>query len=126
MITAKILNSAATLNNFIEIGTLGFAPESETTLVIRLWDQQLNLRRVPPATAIITGFFNNQDLSVLPKVFTPLTDDRSILSITFTEVETLDLVGGSFKIQEDSLGNGSVILLGYVNAGLTRNILNGC
>ena len=126
MITAKILNSAATLNNFKELNTLFFIPGSEVKLVLRLWDSQLDLRRVPPATAIVTADFTNRDLTTLSKVLVPLADDRSILTTTLEESETLNLISGRFTITEDTLGDTTSILLGFVNSGLTLQILGDC
>ncbi len=38
MITARVLNSGATLNDFREIGSLDLVPGSEIVLVLRLYD----------------------------------------------------------------------------------------
>jgi len=126
MITAKLLNSAATLNNFKVLRTLNFIPGTEVKLVLQLWDSQLDLRRVPPATAIVSADFTNKDLTTLTKVLTPLTDDRSILYTTLQESETTDLISGRFTIKEDTLGDATSILLGFVSDGLTLTLLGGC
>lgn len=126
MITAKILNSDAILNNFKEIGSLDFVPGSEVKLVIRLHDSQLDLRRVPAAAAVVKIFLNDTDGNEIEKTMTPLTDDRSILSVTLEESETETLLGGNFTIEEDVLGDGTQIKKGLVQNGLRRVVIGDC
>ena len=126
MITAKILNSDATLNNFKEIGSLDFVPGSEVKLVIRLWDTQLDLRRIPAAAAVVKIFLNKTDGTTLEKTMTPLADDRSIMSTTLDETETEELLGGNFTIEEDVLGDGTQIKKGMVQNGIRRIVIGDC
>jgi len=126
MITAKILNSDAILNNFKEIGSLDFVPGAEVTLVIRLQDTQLELRHIPPATAIVKAIFNNTDGTTLEKIMAPLTDDRSIRSVILQEAETDLLLGGNFTLEIDVLGDGSKIEKGIVINGIRKIIIGDC
>lgn len=126
MITAKILNSDATLNNFKEIGSLDFIPGAETKLVIRLQDTQLDLRHIPPATATIKLIFNQTDGSTLEKTTTEFADDRSMQFITLEEAETDLLLGGNFTMEIDVLGDASKIEKGIVSNGLRKIVIGDC
>lgn len=126
MITAKILNSDALLNNFKEIGSLDFVPGAEVTLVIRLFDTQLSLRHIPPAAAITKIFLNKTDGTILEKTMTPLTDDRSIQSVVLEEAETDVLLGGNFTLEIDVIGDGSKIEKGMVQNGLRKIVIGDC
>lgn len=126
MLTAKILNSDATLNNFKEIGSLDFIPGTQAELFIRLFNSQLSLRYIPPATAIVKIFIDKSDGTVLEKTMSALSDDRSILSTTLEEAETEEILGGNFTLEVDILGDGSNIDKGIVLNGIRKVIIGEC
>lgn len=128
MLTGNILNSTATLNNFTLITTKTFIPGDQFKLVIQLFDSELDLRYIPPSTTLHTFVFNNVDGSTLTKVDADMTvfaDDRSLISINISAVESMTLQGGNFTFFLDLLGDGTQISKGIVQLGLSRLIDGG-
>jgi hypothetical protein len=119
MLTADVISTDATLNNFDVINSLSFIPGEQTTLFIRLkQDRKDGLRYMTPSTTIFTFYLPKKDGTVLESTGTVMTDDRSIWSTTLQEVDTEDLIGGNFTFDVDLLGDGSKILKGWVQNGL--------
>lgn len=114
MLSGSVLNSDATLNNFQEIGQLEIFRGEEITMNIRIKNRQLDLRYIPDAGAVVTFTFNTSS-GTLDKVATPLTDDRSIVSMTLSETETADLLSGDIKF---SVVEGTVTKKGVIVDGL--------
>lgn len=120
MLTANVLNSDATLNDFEEIGSVQFIPGEQITLVLQLINPQLNLRFVPLAGSIITLILNNADGTVLNPAMTMMTDDRSIISGVITSTQSANLIGGNIQFKVDNGGTGSDIILGWCQNGLQQ------
>lgn len=125
MITGKMLNSEATLNNFIEIGALEFIAGEELTVVVRLFDDQIGLRYIPVSTCIPTFTLNKSDGDTLSKTGSHNDDDRSIVTFELSETETLDLLGGNMKISLDLLGDATSIKKGIVLNAFAR-VIDDC
>lgn len=124
MIKGNVLNSDASLNNFIKIGALEFLAGDELVLVIQLENDQLGLRYIPVSTNITTATFNNSDGTTFDVVGVPLADDRSIITFTLTEVQTATLLGGNVKLSLDLLGDGTSIKIGMISSALSRIIID--
>lgn len=125
MLIAKVLNSAASLNNFKEIASLEFVIGEELNLVFRLHDPQFNLRHVPPATALVNVTFNKTDGTTLEKAASVLdSGDRSMWKVALTELETEEILGGNLLFEVDVLGDGSEIIKGLISNGLSKIILD--
>lgn len=130
MLSGKILNSDAQLNNFIEIGSKQFIPGSQVKLVFRLTNTELDdLRYIPGSASTIKLTFNKLDGSTLEKTnadITKFTDDRSIMSVVLEESETEELQDGSFSFELDLLGDGTQIEKGVISNALSRVIDGAC
>lgn len=129
MLSGLVLNSDATVNNFKEIGSKQFIPGEQFTLVVRLFNNELDLRYIPPVTTLRSITFNNRDGSTLTKSnadITVFTDDRSIMSVVISEAESLELSSGNFSFELDILGDGSEIRKGIVLSGLSPNNEGAC
>lgn len=125
MLIAKVLNNAASLNNFKEIASLEFVIGEELNLVFRLHDPQVNLRHVPPATAIVNVTFNKTDGTTLEKTASFLdSGDRSMLTVSLTEAETEEILGGNLTFEVDVLGDGTEIIKGLISNALSKIILD--
>lgn len=122
MIIGKILNSAATLNNFTEIGSLEFIGGEQLTVFVRISDSQIGLRYIPPVTNITTFTINKSDGTTFDVVATPLADDRSIMSFSISELESADMLGGNVRISLDILGDGTEIKKGLIANAFSRII----
>ena len=121
MIIGKMLNSGATVNNFIEIGALEFIPGEELTVKVRIYDDQLNIRYIPVATNVTTFTLNNTS-STFTTVGTHETDDRSIISFSLTEAQTSTLLGGNITFELDLLGDGTSIRKGIIYNAFSKVI----
>lgn len=120
MFSAEVLNSDATLNNFVSIGTLNFIPGEEIDLILRLKDTLKNLRYILPVTTVVTATFNLIDGTTLEKTMTLWTDDRSIMEVTLEESETENLSGGTITLELDLNGDGSTIKKVIIRGALGR------
>lgn len=127
MLSGQILNSDATLNNFIVTDSKGFIPGEQFTLIVRLQNDELDLRYVPGVASIITFTFNKTDGTALEKTSTALdAGDRSLRSMEITEAESEELLGGNFSFEVDVDGDGQNIRKGIVRNGLARFIDGDC
>ncbi len=124
MLIAKVLNSDATLNHFHEVGSLEFISGEQLDLVVRLWDTQADQRYIPPVTNITTFTLNNSDTSQTNITGAALSDDRSIITVVLSEIQTSTLLGGNVNFSLDILGDGTEIRKGIIQNGLAR-ILDG-
>lgn len=126
MLTAKILNSTASLNEFKYLDTLEFMVGSGFRFGFRLFDSQLGERHVPPDTAIVKVTFNKTDGTTLEKTATVIdAGDRSMLYVDITDVETEDLLGGNILFSVDSLGDGTKISKGWIQLALSKVSTSG-
>jgi ethanolamine utilization microcompartment shell protein EutS len=126
MLSGKLLNSDATLNNFREISSLSFIPGEQVTLKIRIWNPELDIRYIPLATVVSTFTFVNSDGDLITKTGSHDADDRSIVSVTLEEVDTAVLLGGNISFSLDTVGDGSIILKGVIINALSRVITDDC
>lgn len=127
MIKAKVLNSDAVLNNFKEIGSLEFINGEQKTLNIQLFETELNLRYVPPTTCIVTLTFNKSGGTTLSKVAGVLdSGDRSLRTVTLSEIETATVIGGNVQISLDILGDASEIRKGIILNAMVRIVEGAC
>ncbi len=123
MLSAKILNSSAVLNDFHEISSMSFLAGETKTLVLRLHNEDLDIRYFPASGATLDVVLNNADGTTLTKSATLDTDDRSIARITLSAVETAALIGGNISF---TLTEGGVISKGLVSNALTKVLEGDC
>lgn len=125
MITGQVLESDASLNDFTTISTLKFTPGEQITLVFRLIDEDKELRFVPTTSLITTLTFNKDDGTTFTKT-TTFVDvlDRSLLSVTLQEAETLTMLGGNIAMDLDIAGDASEIRKGFIFNGLSKVIVD--
>lgn len=125
MLTLNILNSDATLNNYIQLQSLSFTGGETLTLNLKLIQIDKSIRYVADVGAVITLDLQNSDGTTLAKTGAfPFADDRSIVQFTFTALETESLIsqGISVKIEE-----GSSVQIASLRGALQKNVLNeGC
>lgn len=124
MLSAQVLDSEATLNNFEVINSLPFIPGEELALVIRLVQPQRadKLRWVAAAGSTLTVTLPNTDGTSLVVDMASITGDLSMWSTTLTTDQTENLVGGNFTFELSTAG---VITKGYVQNGLNLVITGG-
>jgi len=125
MLSAKVLNSSASLNDFDFIGALDFIAGEATTLALRLTQVQREdeLRYVAADGATMNVVLNNKDGSTLTKAATLIdAGDRSLWKVALTSGETEDLAGGNFTFE---LTEGATLTKGWVENGMSLLITGG-
>ena len=125
MLSAKILNSQASLNNFKEVKGVDFKLNDGLSLVFRIRDPELGDRFVPPTTAIVTLIFRNFDATTFTKVATVVdAQDASIQTVTLLPADTTQLYGGNVEFTVDLLGDGSKMLYGTICNALRKQAVS--
>lgn len=114
MLSAKLLNSDASLNSFFEISSLDFVAGSQIDLALRLFDSQKSIRYVPPATASLKIFIQTADTEIEKTMSLIDSDDRSMWNTTLSESDTEDALGGSIRFELDVAGDGTNIQKGLI------------
>jgi hypothetical protein len=125
MIRGKMINAAASLNNYQHIGSVEYMLGDAFVLNFQLWDPELKIRFVPPATAIVKVTLNNQDSTTNVKTATfidPL--DLSLNSIAITAADSAQLLDGNLNFSVDLLGDGTKIVNGLIFAALQQIIIS--
>lgn len=125
MITATVLNSTATINDFDELGSLEFIPGAPFTLVIRLQQSQRDdlLRYIPDSSSTLTMNLPKTDGTDLILTMTSFSDDRSIWTGTVTAADSEDLASGNITFDLDDNGT---LRKGWIESGLQLTITGDC
>jgi hypothetical protein len=127
MLSALVLNSDATLNNFIVIGTKEFISGSAFTLVLRTINTELSdLRYVPASTSTIKIIVQKSNGAEVEISGTYETDDRSISRYQIDATQSETIIGGNIQFKIDVLGDGTQIIKGFVQNGLSKLIDGDC
>lgn len=113
LLTAKVINPDASLNNFTYYSSAKFIPNSTFTFAVQLFDADKKMRYIPPSTAVITFTFNNSDFTTFTQAATFIDPgDRSLLLVSLSSTQTALLVGGNLTFVVDVLGNGTDLING--------------
>lgn len=125
MLSAQILNSSASLNDFDIIGSIQFIPGAPFTLVLRLTQPQRDdeLRYVADSGASLTLTLTQKDGTTLDLTASEFTDDRSIWSVSVTALQSDELASGNLIF---TLNEGGAITKGWVENGLQLVSTGGC
>lgn len=123
----KILNTDATLNNFQDIGSASLYKGASAEIVMQLFQADRKIRYMPAAGAVVTLDLKKSDGTIITKTATFLfsPDDRSIIKITLTALETATLISQNLiaKIVEGASTSFAVAQAG-LQMGSTSN--EGC
>lgn len=122
MLTLNVLNSDASLNSFKFIDTFNFIGGEDIKLVMRLFQTDEDIRYIPDTGATITLDFRKSDDTVLVKAATfPFADDRSIIEVNITALESADLITQNLVAKLDEGGSISYAILqtGFRRTSLT-------
>lgn len=126
MLTARILNSEATLNDFFPLSSQTYVPGENVTVVIQLMQAQRGIRYVPPAGAVTTITLKNADETDF-SVTASLVDasDRSMLRFVLTQAQSLALGSSNILIEVDLAGDGVTVYLAVIGNALIRTSITG-
>lgn len=126
MISAKLLNSDAVLNNYISLTSIEYVPGETVILNFKIFNPQLDIRFVPNVAATMDLTFKKSDGTDLVKAAAVLNaDDRSMWTVTLSGVETADLASSNIQIDLDTLGDATIIFKTVIRNGLSKILLTG-
>lgn len=125
MLSLNIINSDSTLNSFNISGTKEFIGGEDIKLRMQLFQKDKGIRYIPDVAAVITLDLKLADETILVKTATfPFADDRSIIEINITDLESVDLISQTINVKINESGNITYAVLQF---GLKRNkIVSGC
>ena len=127
LLTLKVLNEDATLNNWTDQGgSARIVRGSDAKLILQLFQVDRKIRYVPAAAPTLSASFLKSDGTTLSKTPTlPFADDRSIIQITFTAAETALLISQNLVV---SVTEGATVSIAVLQQGLqmTAPTQEGC
>jgi len=127
MISAKLLNSTASLNDFSYLSTISFIPGENVTVAFQIFDDQKGIRFVPPSAATITCTLIDVDGNDVEIAATKIADpdDRSMWKILISQDQSEDIVGMNIEGELDVNGDGTLIYYFLMQNVLIRTNLSG-
>lgn len=126
MIKVKLLNSEASLNDFLYIGSIDFIPGENVKVSIQIFDSQKNIRYIPPVASTLTMTFIDKDGNDVVKIASVIhADDRSMWRVLLSQAETENLGGQNVIIDLDVNGDGTLIYRALLANAIIRNNLSG-
>lgn len=113
LLTLKVLNEDATLNNWQDMGgSAQIARGADAKLILQLVQAERKIRYIPDVAAVITANFLKSDTTTLAKTATfPFADDRSIIQFSFTAAETALLISQNIIVNVAEGANTSIAIL---------------
>ncbi len=125
MLSLKVLNSDATLNNFFELGTLQIVRGEDAKIILQLFQSQKKIRYISAAGATITASFLKSDGTTIDKTASlPFADDRSIIQFDLDETETAELISQNIMVD---IEEGAILTKAFLQMGLqVINTSQGC
>ena len=125
MLIGKMINNAASLNNFHNIGSVDYVLGDAVTFNFQLFDPQMKMRYVAPSTAIVKVTLNNMDGSsfIVTGSFLDALD-QSLITVSIPSTSTGELLDGNLVFTVDVLGDGTQILRGIIYSALHQVITN--
>ena len=122
MYIGKVLNTNATTNQYTFISSNTYYPGTKVRTWVQIFDDQLNLRFIPPTTNVVTVYVNKKDGTQLAITATINADDRSMFYFDIIATDSDDIYGGNFTFKMDILGTGTDLQWGLVKNGLSTLI----
>jgi hypothetical protein len=112
LLSLKVLNEDASLNNFMDIGSARIVRGSDAKLVLQLIQPDRKIRYIPDAgfTATLDLLLSN-GTTITKTASTPFADDRSIIQFDLTDTETLTLISQNLLVKMDEGTNRSHAIL---------------
>ena len=126
MITAKLINSEASLNSFFQLSSVNYSPNENLTVAFRLYNEQTDLRHIPNVAATINVVhLNTSNAEVTVAASLVDADDRSLWKVTYTQAQTAIMANSNLRLEIDTLGDTTVIYVAVLKNVLKRQILSG-
>lgn len=126
MLSIKLLNQEASINNFFYVGHIEYVPGEAFKVNIQLINKEINQRLIPDNLATVDIIFQKTDGTELTKVATKIfgADDKSAWKVSLSAVESSTIIGSNFKVKVtayDGTNNASAIAYNV----LQRNSFDG-
>lgn len=116
VLTLKVLNEDATLNNWTEKSSAQLVRGADGKLVLQLFQQDRKIRYIPAVGAVITISLLNSDQTTVDKTATnPFADDRSIIQFDLSDTETENIIGQALIVE---INEGAVKSFAILQQGL--------
>lgn len=127
MLTIKLLNDQATLNNYFYVESKEYIPGKAFKINLQTLDSELKIRFIPSEDAELTATFQKRDGTELEVEGDLLfgNDDRSTWEIAISDAESLDIVGSNFLVTLDVLGDETDIRQGMSYNSLSKITFDG-
>ena len=95
LLTLKVLNDDATLNNFVDQGSVAQVVRgSDAKFILQITQVERKIRYIPSNTAVITmDLLNSDQTTVSLTASFPFADDRSIIEFDLSDADTSLLIG---------------------------------
>jgi hypothetical protein len=128
MISAKLLNSEASLNDYFFIESINFVPGENVTVNLQIYLNEKSIRYIPPVAATMTLTFIDSTGADVDKTATVIdADDRSMWTASVSQVESATLSGQNIEVTLDVNGDGTVIYKTIIlNAFIRNNLAGDC
>lgn len=126
MIQAKLLNSQASLNDYLYIASINFIPGENITVAFQIFDDQRGVRLIPPLAATIQCTMIDVDGNdIIDDAAVIDADDRSMWKFTISQADSENLAGMNIEGKLDLNGDGTVIYYFLLENVLVRTNLSG-
>lgn len=126
MLRGKLINDAASLNNFNYISAIEYMiGGTGATLNFQILDPQTGMRFIPPSTAVVKVTFNNQDSTTFEKTGSFISAlDQSLIAVTLTQSDLAQLLDGNLNFTVDLLGDATQVLNGIIFGALKQIVIS--
>lgn len=127
MIAIQLLNDEAALNSFSVIETKEYVPGDDIKINFQILDAQSKNRLMADGAATMTVVFQLSDGTELTKdaAFLFDSEDKSMWQVELTGADTMNVVGGNFKVVLDFLGDTTDIRMGMAYNALSKITFDG-
>jgi len=127
MIAIQLLNDEAALNSYSTIEAKEYVPGDDIKINFQISDPQSGNRLMADGAATMTVVFELSDGTQLTKDAAFLFDaeDKSMWQVELTAADTMNIVGGNFKVILDFLGDETDIRMGMAYNALSKITFDG-
>lgn len=127
MLSVKLINEQATLNNFFYPSKKEYTPSEAFTIKFQIFDSETTQRYMGKSASVMEVVFQKADGTELTKtasyLFNP--DDKSMFSVALTAQESEDIIGSNFKVVLDVNGDDSEIKTGMAYNLVSKIVFDG-
>ncbi len=129
MLKVKLVDEAATLNNYKNVDVKEYIPNFQFTLNFQILKTETNLRLMPSTSAKLNVLLQLRDGTSLTKAATMKFNpqDTSMWTVSFNATESNNIVGSNFQVFLDMAGDSTLSDLSNASdleSGMAYNVLS--